>query len=181
MSGSKLLTSVTLIGGTLIMLAIFTVPIVLVATDVGEVHPAAPIVLNQIPPKKDFDLSKITMEDRNRIDCFLEYESPYENLTRYQCEQVRSCTWRPTEYRRVPDCYFKRELLGYELADAVYGENTEKFRLRRSHVGNSTYLDAIEFLSVQVEYLSDNIIHVKVSYLVQKAIKKTINCSVCTS
>lgn len=161
-ASSKTLKLAIVMAGSLLMLGIFAVPVVLVTTGVGKPKPVIPVVYDEIPPKKDFDLSKITMEDRNRIDCFLEYESQYENLTRHQCESVRSCTFQPTEYRRVPDCFFKRQLLGYELVEAAYGDYIEKFTLRRSRAGNSTYQDAIEYLSVQVEYLQDNILHVKV-------------------
>ena len=161
--GNTKLKLLIVMGGSILMLAIFAIPIVLVSTGVGQPKPVVPIVYENIPPKKDFDLSKITMEDRNRIDCFLEYESRYENLTRHQCETVRSCVFQPTEYRRVPDCFFKRERLGYELTEAVYGDNTEKYTLKRSQIGNSTFKDAIENLVVRVEYLSNNVLNVRVS------------------
>jgi hypothetical protein len=119
------------------------------------------------PSKKPYNLSEIPLEDLDRINCFLEAESRFENLTRYQCEDVRSCVFDPSQYERVPDCYFKRDFLGYELLESSLQPNKELYRLKRSDIANATYLEPIENLILTVEYLSDNIIHVKVRNTLQ--------------
>lgn len=151
--------------GIAAVIAMVAVPVVLVRKKVGV--PVTYVDPDKIPTKIPFDLSKISMEDRNRINCFLESESRYENLTRYQCETVRSCTFKPIEYDRVPDCYFRRELLGYELIQFNSQDNVESYHLRRSKIGNATYLEPIEYLILTVEYLSNNMIHLKVRDIFQ--------------
>lgn len=141
-----------------LIIVIIVVPTSLVASWVTSDK----IRSNTIVNKKSFKLDEIPTEELNRINCFLEGESRFENLTRYQCEGVRSCTFRPSEYERVPDCFFKRELLGYELVDAASTDNTETYRLRRSTKGNATYLEPVDNLVMTVEFLGDNVVHVKI-------------------
>lgn len=145
----------------LLVCAVLMIPVILILTKKSNNDPTIVIT----PSKKPFDLTQITSEERNRINCFLEAESRFENLTQYQCEQVRSCTYQWSSYERVPDCFFKRDVLGYELVAApVSTANTDTYYLRRSRLGNSTYLEVIDNLTLVVEYLSNNIVHVKVRF-----------------
>lgn len=150
--------------GIIVIAVVVVVPVVLATTGESSSKKDDTLITDFIPPKEPFDLSKITMEERNRINCFLEQESRFENLTRYQCEEVRSCTFRPSKYERVPDCFFKRDVLGYELdGNPSIDANTESYKLKRSSKGNATYLEVIENLKLSVEYLGNNVVHVKVS------------------
>jgi hypothetical protein len=139
------------------------VPVVLVTTNSSKKDDKEEIIEEKPPAKKPFDLDKISIQDRNRIDCFLEAESRFENLTRFQCEEVRSCIYKPSEYERVPDCYFDRESLGYELEYTVLqSDNMEIHYLKRSGLVNAPYADAIERLVLTVEYLERNVLHIKI-------------------
>jgi hypothetical protein len=114
------------------------------------------------PPKKPYDLSKLSENEKSRIDCFLEAQSKFENLTKYQCE-IRSCIYKPSEYDRVPDCYFDREKLGYKLTNTITDNKMELYKLTRDKTINSIYQRAIDELDLTVEYLGENMVHVKIT------------------
>lgn len=145
----------------LVMLIVVVIVPVIIATTSKSSSKTDPT--DPKPQKKPFDLDKISLEDRNRIDCFLEARSQFENLTQYQCEQVRGCVYKYSEYERVPDCYFKREV-GYELESTFLStDNREIHYLKMSDQAMPPFAGAIQNLVLEVEYLENNIIHIKVS------------------
>lgn len=113
-----------------------------------------------VPTKKPYDPSALSEQDKSRIDCFLEAESRFENLTKFQCEEVRGCIYSPLGYERVPDCFFNRTKLGY-TAESINQEKEEYF-LKKSPLVKSPYLEEIKNLKLTVEYLGQNLVHVKI-------------------
>jgi hypothetical protein len=75
---------------------VIIVPVVIVTTS-GKAN--APTTTD--PVKKPYDLSKLTEDEKSRINCFLEEHSRFENLTEYQCVNVRGCIYKPSEYEKV--------------------------------------------------------------------------------
>lgn len=113
--------------------------------------------------KKPYNPSVLTDEQKSRINCFLEEESRFEKLTKYQCEVVRGCIYEPSDYERVPFCFYDRKKLGYELVkQSVNDKNTEVYDLKRSNLVKAPYLEEIKNLKLKVEYLGENVVHVKV-------------------
>ena len=113
--------------------------------------------------KEPYDPSKLSDEEKSRINCFLEEESPYEKLTEFQCVTVRGCIYKPSRYERVPTCFYNREKLGYKLSQEVSkSDSEEKYLLERSEEVKAPYLEEVKNLEFTVEYLENNIIHVKV-------------------
>ncbi len=118
--------------------------------------------------KKPYDPSKLTDDEKSRINCFLEEESKFENLTRYSCEE-RGCIYNPSRYERVPTCYFNRTNLGYFLdsqASPDNSTNTTHYQLRLNPTVKQPYLGAVHNLNLAVEYLDyagSTIVHVKIT------------------
>jgi hypothetical protein len=76
---------------------VIIVPVVIVTTS-GKAN--TPTTTTD-PVKKPYDLSKLTEEEKSRINCFLEEHSRFENLTEYQCVNIRGCIYKPSEYEKV--------------------------------------------------------------------------------
>ena len=132
---------------TIIITLVVIIPIIIVATRSNE--PAG---------KKPFDPAQMNDDEKSRINCFLEEESKFENLTEYSCME-RGCVYKPSEYERVPTCYFNRTSIGYALESQL---NDNEFILKRDSNAKLPYIAAIEDLRLDVEYLGDSIVHVKV-------------------
>ena len=113
-----------------------------------------------------FDSSELKDEELNRIDCFLDAQSKFENLTKYACEK-RNCIFNPNiKHSKVPKCYFNRTNLGYKLNQ----KNGNSFLLDRSGA-DPPFMGFIEKLKLDVEYSGNNMIRVKVSsYLLRRFI-----------
>lgn len=109
--------------------------------------------------KKPFDLNKLAPNEKDRINCFLEAESKFENLTKYQCETVRKCIFLESEYERVPDCFFNRKILGYKLKE-LKGKN--KYLLE-GDAAHSPYLGFIKNVLLETSYHGNNIVRVKIT------------------
>lgn len=102
------------------------------------------------------DGTKLLPDEVSRIDCFLDAESPFENLTKYACEK-RGCIYKPNvSNKAVPKCYFDRENLGYKLKS----QNNLDFDLTRS--GKAPFPGEINNIRLSVEYLGKKIVRVKV-------------------
>lgn len=113
------------------------------------------------PIKLPYDAAKLSLDEKSRIDCFLEEQSRYENLTRYQCE-LRGCIYNPSEYERVPTCYYNREKAGYKVLNSIETPSVTRYDLRRNTEVNAPFGFAIDNLAVEVEYLGKNVINVKI-------------------
>jgi maltase-glucoamylase len=112
-----------------------------------------------LPSKKPYDFTKLNDNEKSRINCFLEEESKFENLTQFQCES-RGCIYTKTEYERVPTCYFDRTNLGYILDGSCDLSATCKLKLNDS--SNTPFFGAIQKLNFKVEYLGANMINVRI-------------------
>jgi len=102
----------------------------------------------------------LSENEKSRINCFLEEESRFENLTRFQCKS-RGCIYAESEYERVPTCYFDRENLGYILDEALL-PNKSSYKLKLKDSQKVPYMGAIQNLNFIIEYLDSNIINIKV-------------------
>ena len=109
--------------------------------------------------KKPFDPNSLPSDEKARINCFLEEESKFENLTQYACEQ-RGCIFKPSEYERVPTCFFDMKKLGYLLASQQ--PDIGEYNLKLKQNAKLPYISAIQNLRLSVEYLGNSIVHVKV-------------------
>ena len=154
----------------LVVVIVAIIPVIIVfstksdeilTTIIQSVTPTTTPKVTKLP----YDPSKLTDEEKSRINCFLEEQSRFENLTKYQCEEVRSCIYDPSNYDKVPTCYFDREKLGYSLEDQEDEDDKEVYHLKKDKAVKAPYLGAIEELTLTVEYLGENIIRVKVNYL----------------
>ena len=112
------------------------------------------------PGKKPYDVTKLKENEKSRINCFLEEESSFENLTRFQCES-RGCIYDESEYERVPTCYFDRQNLGYILEEDILS-NKLSYKLKLNNSQNVPYMGAIRNLNFIIEYLDNNMINIKV-------------------
>ena len=111
-----------------------------------------------IPP---FNPSTLKGNEASRIDCFLEAQSRFENLTKYACEK-RNCIYDPdVSHPKVPKCYFDRENLGYKLKEKI---DANKFHLIQS--GKAPFFGVINDIQLNVEYYGNNIIRVKVRIII---------------
>ena len=113
------------------------------------------------PNKLPYDAAKLSSEERSRINCFLEEQSRYENLTRYQCE-LRGCIYSPSEYERVPTCYYNRQKAGYTVQNSIETPSVTRYDLRRNAEVAAPFGFAIDNIAVEVEYLGKNVINVKI-------------------
>lgn len=96
-------------------------------------------------------------DEKTRIDCYLEAQSRFENLTKYACEK-RNCIYNPsTTSQRTPKCYFDREKLGYKYESG----NETSYILAQS--GKAPFPGVISKIQLDVEYYGQNIVRVKVS------------------
>jgi hypothetical protein len=154
----------------LIFIAIFLVvsliPIILVASSNKETTTKSttpqisinPPKTTKIPYKPDL----ISEEEKSRINCFLEEESRFENLTEYKCIS-RGCVYNDSKYDRVPSCYFDRERTGYTLEKSTRVDETYSiYKLRRKADAMGPFSGDISALKVSVIYLGEKIINVKV-------------------
>jgi hypothetical protein len=136
--------------------------IAVAVTVVVAVAIVVPVVLlhkkddsGSIEPQRS-NSSKLLPDEVSRIDCFLDAESPFENLTKYSCEK-RGCIYKPNVSNNVvPKCYFDRENLGYKLKS----QNNMDFDLTRS--GKSPFPGEINNIRLSVEFLGKKIVRVKV-------------------
>lgn len=113
------------------------------------------------PNKLPYDVSKLSLEEKSRIDCFLEEQSRYENLTQYQCE-LRGCIYKPSEYERVPTCFYNRDKAGYTLLNSIETASVTRYDLRRNAEVNAPFGFPVDNIAVEVEYLGKNVINVRV-------------------
>lgn len=153
-----------------IFLVVAIIPIVIVTTskDSKVETTKAPITTtiasqSTRPTKLPYNPDNIPEDEKSRINCFLEEESRFETLTKYQCEEVRGCIYQPSKYDRVPTCFYNRTNLGYELVSQQNGQNSDEFLLKKSDRVKAPYLETIENLKLTVEYLQENVLHLKVS------------------
>ena len=115
------------------------------------------------PSKLPYDFSKLDEDEKLRINCFLEEESRFEQLTKYQCEQVRSCIYKPSLYERVPDCFFDRFKLGYKkMKEDHTNPDSDIYYIQRYGRTKAPYLGEIKNLKVTVTYLDNGFVNVKV-------------------
>ena len=112
------------------------------------------------PSKLPFDPTKLSNEEKSRIDCYFEAESQYEKLTKYSCES-RGCIYQPSAYEKVPDCFFNNTNLGYNI-DGNFDPKDKEFTLKRSS-GKTPFLGEIDQLKLTVSYLGENFINVKIT------------------
>jgi hypothetical protein len=98
--------------------------------------------------------------DKNmRINCFLEAESPFENLTRFACEK-RNCIYDPdTTNQIVPKCYFDAENLGYQLQNKI---SDLEYDLVLGSKAKAPFPGQISNIKLKLEYLGTNIMRVQV-------------------
>lgn len=143
-----------------ILVILVTIPIVILNYKTEPEKPAPP---KPEPSKKPFDFTKLSEDEKSRVNCFLEEESKFEKLTKYQCE-LRGCIYKESEYERVPTCFFDRAKLGYSLDETALLQNKSSYKLKLSTAGKVPYLGAIEKLNFDVQYLGDNIINIKVIF-----------------
>jgi hypothetical protein len=147
----------------IVVIIVVIIPVIIGVTGKPKDFPKTTTKAPTSPTKKPFNPDVLSFEQKSRINCFLEEESRFENLTKYQCETVRGCIYDPSEYDRVPNCYFNREKLGYELDQVVDESDTKsEYILKRSTNVQAPYLEEIQNLRLVVEYLENNIVHVKV-------------------
>lgn len=143
---NKRLLTIGTITFVIVISLIIIIPIVIVTT--GSDKPAG---------KKPFDPTQLNNDEKSRINCFLEEESEFENLTQYLCEE-RGCTYKPSEFERVPTCFFNRTNIGYLLES----QQKNEYKLKRDRKAKLPYIGSIENLNLDIEYLGDSIVHVKV-------------------
>ena len=106
---------------------------------------------------KPFDVNELKGDEATRIDCFLDSQSRFENLTKYACEK-RNCIYdRNVSHPLVPKCYFDRENLGYRLKKKL-----DKNEYLLTQTGKAPFSGVIENIQLNVEYYCSNIIRVKV-------------------
>ena len=106
---------------------------------------------------KPFDVNELKGDEATRIDCFLDSQSRFENLTKYACEK-RNCIYDPNvSHPLVPKCYFDRENLGYRLKKKL-----DKNEYLLTQKGKAPFSGVIENIQLNVEYYCSNIIRVKV-------------------
>lgn len=114
--------------------------------------------------KRPYNVTKLSNEEKSRINCFLEEESRFESLTQYQCEEVRGCIYRPSEYQKVPSCFYDREKLGYTLmSQTVTTPTTVTYELKINTDAKPPFLKGIENLRLDLEYINDFVVNVKVN------------------
>jgi hypothetical protein len=107
--------------------------------------------------KKPFNPDDLRGNEATRIDCYLEAQSRFENLTKYSCEK-RNCIYDANvSHEIVPKCYFDRERLGYKLTSS---SNGLEYKLKQS--GKTPFPGVIEDIQLNVEYYGNNMIRVKV-------------------
>jgi hypothetical protein len=107
--------------------------------------------------KKPFNFDDLRGDEATRIDCYLEAQSRFENLTKYSCEK-RNCIYDANvSHEIVPKCYFDREKLGYKLTSS---SNGLEYKLKQS--GKTPFPGVIEDIQLNVEYYGNNMIRVKV-------------------
>ena len=140
---------------------LFIAIIILLLASLLAIAIVVPIVLsgnndNNNHSKKPYDPSKLSEDEKSRVNCFLEEESRFEHLSQYKCES-RGCIYRPSDYERVPTCFFNSSA-GYLLDE----QTADGFVLIRDANVQAPFLRAIEKLNLTVEYLGNQIIHVKV-------------------
>ena len=154
------------------IIAIIVVVIVVISVPIGvglakmesTTKPPATLPVTPVTPvtEKPFDANSLKGDEATRIDCFLEAQSRFENLTKYACEK-RNCIYDPdVTHPKVPKCYFDRENLGYKLSQD-YKNNS--YLLKQS--GKVPFQGAIDLIQLNVEYYNDNMIRVKVSQIIQ--------------
>lgn len=136
--------------GAILIILMIVIPVALVVRSKSEDNGGT--------GKKPFDPANLPADELARIDCFLEAESKFENLTKYACEQ-RGCIFKPSEYERVPTCFFDTQKLGYQLDSKP---STGEYKLRLKPAAKLPYISGIKNLRLSVEYLGNSIIHVKV-------------------
>ena len=106
--------------------------------------------------EKPFDPNDLKDDEASRIDCYLEAQSSFENLTKYACEK-RNCIYNPiVSHSKVPKCYFDRQNLGYTLDQ----QNESSYWLKQS--GKAPFMGVIDRIALNVEYYGSNMIRVKV-------------------
>ena len=113
---------------------------------------------NLLSSKKPYDPSLLTDEEKSRINCFLEEESVFEDLNRLLCEK-RACIYIPSEYLKIPSCFFNNSFHGYT---SVHTDNNV-YTLKRKNV-LSPFDGAIDDILLTVKYLDDETINVKVKF-----------------
>lgn len=107
--------------------------------------------------EKPFDFNKLSEEEKGRIDCFLDAQSKFENLTEYACKK-RNCIYDPNvSHSKVPKCYFNRTYLGYKMSQEI--ENS--YILDRSGA-EPPFMGVIEKLKLDVEFSGTNMIRIKI-------------------
>ena len=133
-------------------------------SDSKMLHPFKPTNIAYRPSSKlPYDFSKLNEDEKLRINCFLEEESPFEQLTQYQCEKVRGCIYKPSLYARVPDCFFDRFNLGYKkMKEDHTNPDSDIYYIQRFGRSKAPYLGEIKYLKVTVIYLNNGLVNVKV-------------------
>lgn len=111
--------------------------------------------------KKPYNLDLLKENEKSRINCFLEEESQFEKLTRYQCES-RGCIYEESEYERVPTCYYDRQNLGY-VPDVDSSDLSKPIQLKLKENQTLPYIGAFKKLTLTVQYYGNNMINVKVN------------------
>lgn len=146
--------------GSVVFLLLFVVAVIPVIV----VYSNKPSKTEPQPPpvkvsKDPFDLTKLKADEKDRINCFLEEESPFEKLTEYQCKEVRKCLYKESSMDRVPTCYFDRQNLGYKLKGT--GPTSNSYLLEGNR-DKAPYLGTIKNILLKASYLGNNILRVKV-------------------
>jgi len=108
--------------------------------------------------EKPFDLSELSEEEKGRIDCFLDAQSKFENLTEYGCKK-RNCIYDSNvSHSKIPKCFFNRTYLGYRMTQEI----GNSYVLERRGA-EPPFMSGIEKIKVDVEFSGTNMLRVKVS------------------
>jgi hypothetical protein len=128
--------------------------------DVTTAPPYAPSTTTKKPSpnKLPYDVTKLSEDEKDRINCFLEEESIFETLTKYQCVEVRGCIYKESLYDRVPTCYFDRDNLGYKLSS----QQDNEYKLERTGKAKAPYLGEIKNLLMKASYMTKGVTNIKV-------------------
>jgi hypothetical protein len=135
-------------------------PVVITTTTL----PYGPSTTTTKPPttKFPFNPDKLPADEKSRVNCFLEEESSFEKLTKYQCVEVRGCLYKESLYDRVPTCYFDSDNLGYKLVTDNAPAVPNQFKLQRTGKAKSPYLGEIKNLLMSTTYMETGVVRVKV-------------------
>ena len=149
----------------LLIISVVTVVVLATTVDVNELgnkqQQQATTTKSNVPTKRPYDPSKLSEEEKARINCFLEEQSSLENLTRYQCES-RGCIYMPSEYEKVPNCFFDRQKTGYKLEKRVEMPTRIEYELKMADEAKAPFGFEIRDLMVSVQYLGANVVNVKI-------------------